>query len=88
MIQSKEKPKEEKKKEVIEENGFLTVNVSALNFREGPSLKNKVKRILPNGEKVENLKEQKEADGYTWTKVKDAKGETGWIATIYADIQN
>lgn len=70
--------------QVTEVNGYYTVNVSALNFREQPSLKKRVQRVLPRHEKLESLNEKKEADGYTWAKVKDNKGKTGWIAIKFA----
>lgn len=39
-----------------------------------------VVRILPKGVTLAFLNEQKTADGYTWVKVKDAEGKTGWVA--------
>jgi len=84
LAEQKGEPKPSKDKpEVVEKDGKLTVNVMALNFREGPSLKNKVHRLLYKGEVLTSLKEQKKADGYTWTKVQDKNGKVGWIATQF-----
>lgn len=73
--------------EVVEQNGYFIVNATYLRFRTGPSLQHEIQRYLEKGEQLQSLNEQQEVDGYTWTKVKDASGQEGWIATIYTNYQ-
>ena len=69
---------------ITESNGKLS-SKTRLNFRKNPSLKSGVNRTLNSGEKVTVIGPEKQADGYTWVRVTDSKGVTGWIAKKYTN---
>jgi cytoskeletal protein RodZ len=75
-----EKPKEDKKVATKPKQTNVLVKANGLNFRANPSTGSKVIRVLPSGESLTILNETKTSGGYKWIKVRDYKGNTGWVA--------
>lgn len=78
-------PKEEPTTPLPKDNEkpVTSAPVSQLNFRSEPSLSSGVIRTFGSNETVTILGEEKAADGYTWSKVKDSRGQIGWVAKSF-----
>jgi hypothetical protein len=54
-----------------------------LNFRSEPTTGSSVLRVLNINESLTVLGETQQSGGYTWIKVQDATGATGWVAQSF-----
>ncbi|MFP3727155.1 SH3 domain-containing protein [Priestia filamentosa] len=67
------------------ESKVVAKTTNGLNLRSQPGLKASVVKKAGNGEKLTVVGESVSKDGYTWIKVKDSKGKTGWVAKKYTN---
>lgn len=58
-------------------------STTRLNLRENNSTNAKVIKTLTTGTTLTLLGEEKQAENYTWVKVKTSDGTTGWVAKQY-----
>lgn len=73
------KQKEDKKKDTVAKT------TNRLNLRSQPGLKSSIVKTAGNGEKLTVIGESVSKDGYTWIKVKDSSGKSGWVAKKYTN---
>lgn len=59
----------------------VVVAVPAARLRENPSLQAGIRRMSPQGERLEVIDEWTEQDGRKWYRVKSSDGKANWIAS-------
>ena len=73
----------------VQQPAVQTARVSAnsLNLRlEASTIASNV-RMLSGGETLTLLGEEREQGGYSWVKVRDSQGNTGWVVKTYITLQ-
>lgn len=82
-------PVQQPVQETVQQPAVQTARVSAnsLNLRSEASTIASNIRMLSGGETLTLLGEENAQGGYSWVKVRDSQGNTGWVVKTYITLQ-